>query len=64
VGPAGRLLHTALGDAGIPRDRAYLTNAVKHFRWRPAPSGGKHDDAYSGLVKDLQAAAALLASGD
>jgi uracil-DNA glycosylase len=41
VGPAGRLLDAALGDAGIPRDRAYLTNAVKHFRWRPAPSGGK-----------------------
>lgn len=41
VGPAGRLLDTALGDAGIPRDRAYVTNAVKHFRWRPAPGGGK-----------------------
>jgi DNA polymerase len=41
VGPAGRLLDTALSDAGIPRDRAYVTNAVKHFRWRPAPNGGK-----------------------
>ncbi len=41
VGPAGRLLDTALSDAGIPRDRAYVTNAVKHFRWKPAPSGGK-----------------------
>lgn len=35
VGPAGRLLAAALGDAGIPRDRAYVTNAVKHFRWKP-----------------------------
>jgi uracil-DNA glycosylase len=41
VGPAGRLLDTALSDAGIPRDRAYVTNAVKHFRWKPAPHGGK-----------------------
>ena len=41
VGPAGRLLDTALSDAGIPRDRAYVTNAVKHFRWKPAPGGGK-----------------------
>jgi hypothetical protein len=32
VGPAGRPLDAALGDAGIPRERAYLTNAV-----RPAP---------------------------
>ena len=41
VGPAGRLLDAALGDAGIPRERAYVTNAVKHFRWKPAPGGGK-----------------------
>lgn len=41
VGPAGRLLDRALGDAGIRRDRTYITNAVKHFRWKPAPGGGK-----------------------
>jgi DNA polymerase len=41
VGPAGRLLDTALNEAGIHHDRAYLTNAVKHFRWKPAPNGGK-----------------------
>jgi uracil-DNA glycosylase len=41
VGPAGRLLDKALGDAGIPRDRTYITNAVKHFRWKEAPRGGK-----------------------
>jgi len=33
VGPAGRLLDRALGEAGIDRDDAYVTNAVKHFRW-------------------------------
>lgn len=41
VGPAGRLLDRALADAGIPRGSAYVTNAVKHFRWKPAPGGGK-----------------------
>ena len=33
VGPAGRLLETALGEAGIDRGLVYITNAVKHFRW-------------------------------
>jgi uracil-DNA glycosylase len=36
VGPAGRLLDQALVDAGIDRDEAYVTNVVKHFKWRPA----------------------------
>jgi DNA polymerase len=35
VGPAGRLLDKALDDAGIVRERTYLTNAVKHFKWMP-----------------------------
>jgi uracil-DNA glycosylase family protein len=35
VGPAGALLDKALGDAGIPRDQVYVTNAVKHFKWEP-----------------------------
>ncbi len=35
VGPAGRLLDRALEDAKIARERVYLTNAVKHFKWTP-----------------------------
>ncbi len=35
VGPAGRLLDTALERAGIDRSAVYLTNAVKHFKWEP-----------------------------
>jgi uracil-DNA glycosylase family protein len=35
VGPAGGLLRKALAEAGIEVDDAYLTNAVKHFKWRP-----------------------------
>jgi len=33
VGPAGRLLDRALEEAGLARERVYLTNAVKHFKW-------------------------------
>jgi uracil-DNA glycosylase family protein len=33
VGPAGKLLDAALVDAGIDRKAAYLTNAVKHFKY-------------------------------
>ncbi len=33
VGPAGRLLDRALAAAGLDRGAAYLTNAVKHFRF-------------------------------
>jgi uracil-DNA glycosylase family protein len=35
VGPAGKLLAKALEEAGIARDRAYVTNVVKHFKWEP-----------------------------
>jgi uracil-DNA glycosylase len=35
VGPAGTLLDRALVEAGIERGDAYVTNAVKHFKWRP-----------------------------
>ena len=33
VGPAGRLLDRALEEAGIEREQAYVTNAVKHFKF-------------------------------
>jgi uracil-DNA glycosylase len=34
VGPAGRLLDQALAEAGIDRSSAYVTNVVKHFKWK------------------------------
>ncbi|MGH3914711.1 MAG: UdgX family uracil-DNA binding protein [Pseudonocardiaceae bacterium] len=34
VGPAGRLLDKALAEAGVCREDAYVTNVVKHFRFR------------------------------
>lgn len=40
VGPAGSLLGRALTEAGIDRREAYVTNAVKHFKFVP-PERGK-----------------------
>jgi DNA polymerase len=35
VGPAGRILDKALEQAEIERGDAYITNVVKHFKWKP-----------------------------
>lgn len=35
VGPAGQMLDRALKEAGIVRDKVYVTNAVKHFKFVP-----------------------------
>jgi len=35
VGPAGGVLDDALEAAGIDRRQSYVTNAVKHFKWKP-----------------------------
>src|SRR5690349_25170065 len=40
VGPAGRLLDKALVAAGVNRERLYVTNAVKHFKFT-RPERGK-----------------------
>lgn len=34
VGPAGQLLDRALAEAGIDREKVYVTNAVKHFKFK------------------------------
>jgi uracil-DNA glycosylase len=40
VGPAGKLLDKALVEAGVERDRLYVTNAEKHFTFT-LPERGK-----------------------
>jgi uracil-DNA glycosylase family protein len=35
VGPAGQLFDQALEEAGIDRSHVYVTNVVKHFKWKP-----------------------------
>ena len=41
VGPAGRLLHRAMEEAGLADEPSYVTNAVKHFKFEQAPGTGK-----------------------
>ena len=43
VGPAGRLLRELLAGAGIAEDEVYVTNAVKHFKWRSKGTRRIHD---------------------
>ncbi|MBV8191016.1 MAG: UdgX family uracil-DNA binding protein [Alphaproteobacteria bacterium] len=35
VGPAGKILDRAMAEAGLDRQKVYLTNAVKHFKNEP-----------------------------
>jgi uracil-DNA glycosylase len=43
VGPAGALLREVLDEVGIHDDGVYVTNAVKHFKWRPKGKRRIHD---------------------
>jgi DNA polymerase len=43
VGPAGRVLDEALEATGIDRERIFITNVVKHFRWRPSGKRRLHE---------------------
>jgi uracil-DNA glycosylase family protein len=43
VGPAGKLLDRALDEAGIDRETTYVTNAVKHFKWKARGPRRIHD---------------------
>ena len=51
VGPAGRLLDKALEGAGIDRSEAYVTNAVKHFKWRPRGNRRLHQTPRAGEIE-------------
>ncbi len=43
VGPAGQLLDRALEAAGVDREKAFVTNVVKHFKWRPSGKRRLHE---------------------
>lgn len=43
VGPSGRLLDKALAEAGIDRSQTYMTNVVKHFKWKPRGKRRLHE---------------------
>jgi uracil-DNA glycosylase family protein len=51
VGPAGKLLDRALLEAGIDRKRAYLTNAVKHFKFEERGKRRLHKKPSAGEVR-------------
>jgi uracil-DNA glycosylase len=51
VGPAGRLLDKALEEAGIDRSEAYVTNAVKHFKWRARGNRRLHQTPRAGEIE-------------
>jgi len=65
VGPAGRLLDDALAEAGIPRSRTYVTNAVKHFKWvargkrriHEKPNGRERQACYPWLESEIEVVA-------
>jgi uracil-DNA glycosylase len=51
VGPAGQLLDKALADAGVDRERVYVTNAVKHFKFEPRGKRRVHKRPNAGEIK-------------
>jgi uracil-DNA glycosylase len=51
VGPAGKVFDAALGEAGIDRRQAYVTNAVKHFKFVPRGKRRIHQKPSMGEVK-------------
>jgi uracil-DNA glycosylase family protein len=51
VGPAGRLLDRALEEAGIDRSATYVTNAVKHFKWKPRGKRRLHQTPRAGEIE-------------
>ena len=59
VGPAGKLLDQCLEEAGIDRDRCYVTNAVKHFKFEPRGKRRIHSKPNAG---EIQACAWWLAA--
>ncbi len=51
VGPAGKVLDKALAAAGISRSDVYVTNAVKHFKWRPMGKRRLHQKPDGGEIE-------------
>ena len=68
VGPAGLLFDKALDEAGVDRSRAYVTNAVKHFKFEPRgklrlhkkPNAGEVDACRCWLFAEIQTLAPRL----
>jgi uracil-DNA glycosylase family protein len=51
VGPAGKLLDRALEQAGLDRERVYVTNVVKHFKWEQRGKRRLHQKPNAAEIK-------------
>ncbi len=51
IGPAGRLLDEVMEEAGIDRAAAYVTNAVKHFKFEPRGKRRIHQKPNAGEIQ-------------
>jgi DNA polymerase len=51
VGPAGQMLNKALDEAGIEREKVYITNAVKHFKFEPRGKRRIHSKPNTAEIK-------------
>lgn len=51
VGPAGHVFDRALDEAGIDRLQAYVTNAVKHFKFEPRGKRRMHQKPGGGEIQ-------------
>lgn len=51
IGPAGQVFDRALAAAGIDRTRAYVTNAVKHFKFEPRGKRRIHSKPGTGEIE-------------
>ena len=61
VGPAGKVLDRALEEAKIERGDAYITNVVKHFKWKPQ---GKRRIHQTPRAEEIKACAPWLAADE
>ncbi|KUJ65865.1 hypothetical protein ACZ90_42620 [Streptomyces albus subsp. albus] len=62
VGPAGKVLARALDEAGIDPAEAYITNAVKHFKFELVPARGKRRIHQAPNLRELTACRPWLAA--
>jgi len=51
VGPAGKVFDAVLQEAGIAREKTYVTNAVKHFKFEPRGKRRIHSKPNAGEVQ-------------
>ena len=51
VGPAGKVFDAILDEAGIARQKTYVTNAVKHFKFEPRGKRRIHSKPSAGEIK-------------